>query len=86
MIEIQDPGNETDIQDLYVFMSVDEQGRKGICAAMMGPLGSTPMITGKRSVAKAMQATAQHLTDQSGRSIHLYKFSRDAEPLWRTEQ
>ena len=47
---IHDPGNEEKIDRLYAFLSIDDQGRNGIVASILPGLGSTPLVTGKRSV------------------------------------
>jgi hypothetical protein len=84
MVEIHDPGNEIDITDLFVFLSVDEQGRKGICAHIMPNLGSTPLITGQPRVVEMMKGMARELSQQTGKNIQLYRFKRAPDVLWQT--
>lgn len=85
-IEIHDPGNEIDIQDLYAFLSVDEEGRQGICGTSLGSLGMTPLVTGKASLVQAMQDIARQISRETGKRVHLYRFRRDANPIWRTAE
>jgi hypothetical protein len=83
-IEIHDPGNETDIEDLFVFMSNDAQGRKGICAHIIPSLGSTPLITGQPRVVELMKGMARELSAATGKPIQLYRFKRVPDVLWQT--
>jgi hypothetical protein len=83
-VEIHDPGNEIDIADLFVFLSVDEQGRKGICAHILPNLGSTPLITGQPRVVEMMKDIARQLSEATGKNIQLYRFKRNPDVLWQT--
>jgi|HubBroStandDraft_1064217.scaffolds.fasta_scaffold228570_2 hypothetical protein len=82
--EIHDPGNETDIADLFVFLSVDNLGRKGICAHILPNLGSTPLITGSPRVVELMKGMARELSAATGKPIQLYRFKRVPDVLWQT--
>jgi hypothetical protein len=48
MTIVDDPGNSYNVDELYVFLSVDEGG-EGICG---GPMG--PMVAGRRKTAEMM--------------------------------
>ena len=86
MIELHDPGNETKIERLYAFMSIDEQGRNGIVASILPGLGSTPLVTGKRSVARTMIPIAEKVAKESGKKVALFVFARvDGEETWQSE-
>jgi hypothetical protein len=76
MVEIHDPGNEIDITDLYVFLSVDEQGRKGICGHIIPDLGSTPLVTGQPRVVEMMKGFAREISQRT--------FKRAPDVLWQT--
>jgi hypothetical protein len=78
------PGNEIDIQDLWVFLSVDSEGRKGIVASVLPNFGSAPMVTGSENLVAAMKDEAEKIAQLTGQPIELYRFRRDQEPLWRT--
>jgi hypothetical protein len=83
---LHDPGNTIKIERLYAFMSIDEEGRNGICAHILPGLGSTPLVTGSRSAAKAMIPLAQKVARLSGKEIGLFVFKRvEGEELWRSE-
>ena len=86
MIELHDPGNETKIERLYAFMSIDEQGRNGIVASILPGLGSTPLVTGKRSLAERMIPMAEDIAKKTGKTIGLFVFARlEGEELWQSE-
>lgn len=86
MTEFHTPQNEAKIERLYAFLSVDEDGKNGIVAAALPGVGSTPMVTGKRSVAKGMIPFAQEVADRTGLTVSLYVFARvEGEELWRSE-
>lgn len=84
MIEIHSPDNEIDIQDLFVFMSVDAEGRKGICAHIIPNLGSTPLVTGQPRVVELMKDFARQISKMTGKNIQLYRFKRVPDVLWQT--
>lgn len=81
---IHDPGNETKIERLYAFMSVDTQGRNGIVASILPGLGSTPMVTGSRRIAHKMIPIAEALAKSTGRTIGLFAFERQTQ-LWQSD-
>lgn len=92
MTVIHDPGNEARIERLYAFLSIDEQGFNGIVAAILPGLGSTPLVTGKRSVAQSMIPLAQKVATETGKKVSLFVFGRlegdegnDDDPLWQSE-
>jgi hypothetical protein len=84
-VERQTPPNETRIDRLYAFMSIDEKGFNGIIASILPGLGSTPLVTSKRRVALSMIPIAQEVADQTGLDVGLYVFARvEGEELWRS--
>jgi hypothetical protein len=86
MTVIHDPGNEARIERVYVFMSTDERGFNGIVAAILPGLGSTPLVTGKRSVAQTMIPIAQKVADETGKKVGLFVFGRlEDEELWQSK-
>jgi hypothetical protein len=80
---IHDPGNETAIEDVYVFMSIDEKGRNGIVASVLMGLGSTPLVTGSAKTAEKMKPLADGIARKTGRPVGLFRFKRSAQ-LWQT--
>lgn len=81
---IHDPGNEREIDEVYVFMSIDEQGRHGIVASILPNLGSTPLVTASRNVAGMMQPLAQDIAKRTGKTVGLFAFKRDGQ-LWQSD-
>ena len=83
---IHDPGNETKIERVYAFLSIDSQGRNGIVAEILPNLGATPLVTGSRKTAHAMIPLAQKVADRTGRKVGLFTFARvEGEELWQSE-
>ena len=86
MIELHDPGNETKIERLYAFMSIDWKGENGVVAAVLPGVGSTPMVFGKRELAMRMIPIAEKVAKESGKKVALFVFERvEGEELWRSE-
>jgi hypothetical protein len=81
---VHSPDNEIDIQDIFVFMSVDSAGHKGICAHILPNLGSTPLITGQPRVVELMKGLAQEIAKATGMPVQLYRFKRAPDVLWQT--
>lgn len=81
---IHDPGNETTIEHVYVYLSIDDQGRNGIVATIMSHLGSTPMVTGSPRVAEMMRPMAEQVAQLTGRTVGLFRFKRDTQ-LWQSD-
>ena len=85
MSEYHVPPNETKIERLYAFLSIDEEGRNGVVASILPGLGSTPLVTGSRTVAHKMIPMAEKVARESGRAIGLFVFQRvEGEELWRS--
>jgi len=84
---IHDPGNEAKIDRLYAFLSIDEQGRNGIVAEILPGLGSTPLVTGSRAIAKSMIPIAAKVAARTGKTVGLFAFKRvEFEELWRSDE
>ena len=85
--EIHDPGNEEKITRLYAFLSIDAEGRNGVVAEILPGLGSTPLITGKRSVAKSIIPLAEKVAARTGKKVGLFVFERvESYDLWRSDE
>jgi hypothetical protein len=80
MTYVHNEANEAPITELFAFLSTDDTG-EGICAAIVGGLGSTPLVTSKARVAEQMKQMAQSISDASGKPVRLVRFTR-AEVLW----
>jgi hypothetical protein len=83
MIDIHAPKNETGLDELYVFCSVDPDGNRGICAHIMPGLGSTPMVTGSKVAAAVFKAFALTIAKATGKRVAMVKYTR-GEELWTT--
>jgi len=81
---IHDPGNTQQIDEVYVFMTIDEQRRNGIVAEILPGLGSTPLVTGSPRAAEMMKPVAQRIADKTGKTVGLFRFKRDAQ-LWQSD-
>jgi hypothetical protein len=81
---IHDPENEQRIDEVYVFMSVDGEGRNGIVAAMLPGLGPTPMVTNSASIAEMLKGPARHIASLSGKRVVIARFARVGDDLWST--
>jgi hypothetical protein len=81
---IHDPGNETEIDTLYAFMSIDEKGRHGIVAEMIPGLGTTTLIFGSRKNAHKMMPFAQKVAERTGKPVGLFAFKRSHQ-LWQSD-
>lgn len=77
------PENEREIDELYVFCSVDDRGLRGIIAHVLPGLGSTPFVTGSPKAMEAMKPMARDIARQTGKRVVLYRFRRGDE-LWST--
>jgi hypothetical protein len=85
MTLIHDPGNTMQIDTLYAYMSIDAEGRHGILGDWVEGLGTMPLITGKRDLAKKMQPQAEKIAKATGRRVCLFAFDRSAYPIWESE-
>ena len=82
---IHDPGNETRIDEVYVFMSIDEKGRNGIVASIIPALGAAgPLVTSSLGVTEYMKGLAQHVADKTGKPVGLFAFKRSHQ-LWQSD-
>ena len=76
------PDNETEIDTLYAFMSIDTEGRHGIVAEILPDLGSTPLVTALPNVAEKMKPLAQQIARKTGKRVGLFRFKREAQVWW----
>lgn len=81
---IHDPGNSEPIERLYVFLSIDDEGKNGIVASILPGLGSTPLVTGSRNAAGMLKPLAQDIANKTGKPVGLFAFRRETQ-LWQTE-
>lgn len=81
---IHDPGNKTEIDTLYAFMSIDWEDKNGLVAAVLPGVGWTPLVFGKLELAMKMTPFAQEVARKTGKAVGLFRFQRDAQ-LWQSE-
>ena len=82
---IHDPGNDARIDRVYVFMSIDDEGRNGIVAESAPGLGTTPLVTGSLRTAEMMKTLAQEVARKTGKPVGMFVFRRETL-LWQTER
>jgi hypothetical protein len=80
---IHDPGNDTQIGEVFVFMSIDEKGRNGIVASILPGLGSTPLVTASPRVAETMKKLAAEVARRTGKPVGMFRFVREGM-IWKT--
>jgi hypothetical protein len=78
---IHDPGNKRGIGQLYVFMSIDDNGFNGILGADMG-IGFTQLVTAEPKLIEPMKTMALKISRESGKRVGLFVFKRDGDPIW----
>lgn len=78
------PDNESEIDLLYAFMSIDDKGRHGIVAETIPGLGTTTLIFGSRKNAHNMMPFAQQVAERTGKTIGLFAFRRETQ-LWQSD-
>jgi hypothetical protein len=76
---IDDPGNETRIDRVYVFLSVGSEGRNGIVASVLHHLGSTPLVTASPNVVEMMKPLAQEIAAKTGKPVGMFAFRRETQ-------
>ncbi len=72
-IGIHAPPNESEIEQLWAFVSVDPGG-EGICAAMIGGTAFSMVTASERNLARLKQLAAE-LAKAGGKSIKLIRFT-----------
>ncbi len=83
-MSLHDPGNNTVINEIFVFMSIDEKGRNGITATILPGLGATPMITGSPKIAEQMKGLAEQVSKMTNKPVGMFRFRREAQ-LWQSD-
>jgi hypothetical protein len=81
---IHNPPNERELDELFVFCSVDGNGMRGIVASILPGLGSTPFVTGSPTAVEAMKPMALEIARETGKRVELYRFTR-GPVLWATD-
>ena len=79
---IHDPGNETEIDTLYAFLSIDAEGRNGLVASVVSSIGAALLVTASPQNAETMKAFAQEVARKTGKRVGLFRFKREAQVWW----
>lgn len=67
------------IDELYAYVSVDEDGDEGLCA-FLGPDGSwMPMVAADEARVEQLRPIAQDIIQHSGMAVRLLRFSTRSE-------
>lgn len=72
------PANLLRVDRLYAFLSVDEDGNEGLCAAPLNGM-TMPLIAADRARMESLVPVAQELARLSGRKVRLVEFSTRTE-------
>jgi hypothetical protein len=82
---ILDPGNESRLDRLYVFLSIDGEGANGIVGGPMPGLGNfVQFVTASPEVVELMKKMAEELARRTGKPVGMFAFRRETQ-LWQTE-
>ncbi|MBR0741143.1 hypothetical protein JQ581_29850 [Bradyrhizobium liaoningense] len=75
VLEIVAGGSQARINELFVFLSVDDKGHNAVVTTSVGGM-HLPMITSKVRVARLMKQQARDLERSTRHTIKLVRFSR----------
>jgi hypothetical protein len=64
------------IDEVWIGMSEDDDGKNGIVATIVPGFGGTPMVTSSQKVLDYFKQTAGTLSVEIGRRIKIYRFTR----------
>jgi len=76
---LHEGGNTLKIDSIWAFISVDEDGNEGVCAAPIQGLGPVPMIAADERRLKSLIPIAEHLAKHSGMTIKLIRLTAREE-------
>jgi hypothetical protein len=84
---VETPPNDAPAMDeVWVWVSRDKEGRENVCGSLIGSIGTQPLMTGNPRIFELMRPLAQELrahAEATGRTIHLLRFSARQEiPEW----
>lgn len=74
MLEVNSGPNEAPITELYVFLSIDENGNEGICGEMINGRWMS-MTTSKPRIVEIMMPRAEIMARATGKTIRLVRFT-----------
>lgn len=74
-VVINDSGNYMKLDELWAFMSVDDDGNEGLCAFMGPDNVMIPMIAGDPERVDQLKPLAADMALKAGKKIRLARFS-----------
>lgn len=80
-MQVHSPDNEAPIDELYAWLSVDDNGNHGICAGVIRGVGAALFVSGDKRLALAMKGEAAEIARAVGKPVALYGFTRMKDPL-----
>jgi hypothetical protein len=66
-----DPRNRLHIDQCWMFISVDEDGNEGACAAPLGEFGLVPLIACDEARLESLRPVAKKIAGMTGKTIKL---------------
>lgn len=81
---VHDPGNTKTIDELFVFMSIDEHGNHGLVASILPAIGASgPLVTSSPGVAGYFKGLAEEVARTTGKPVGMFRFKRDGQ-VWQS--
>lgn len=77
-IVVGEPNHLLRIDEMFAFISKDENGNEGVCA-FKSPMGWMPMVGADQKRADQLMAVAKDLVAETGKEIIFCKFSSRTE-------
>jgi hypothetical protein len=79
---LHNPPNRAPIDTLYAVVSIDAEGRMGICAEVLPGIGTTPFVTGSLKALDGFKRIARE-AQAPGKRLAVVTFTRVMdEPEW----
>ncbi len=77
MTFIDPPNTLLRITEMWVFVSQDDEGNEGVCAApLLGPGSYVPLIAADKARLDSLREVAAHIAAHTNKTIRLVKFYR----------
>jgi hypothetical protein len=75
-MELHKPPNERVIDEVWIGMSEDADGKNGIIATAIPGFGGTPMVTSSQRILRLFKEQIAALAKMSDSRIKVYRFTR----------
>ena len=76
-MKVHNPGNTKPIDELFVVVSRDEQGREGIIAGNMGLVGVSPFVTSEpKTAALMLEVAKESVKPEHNLTVHLNTYRK----------